>query len=178
MTIRDLIEALDKDFYKKSQFTELENTFSNVCSAIITLLCSFLLKCPTDDINNVINDVDFLIKEYKIVLHDCINIIKNYDSMFTTDKKEYNDKGFIKTIDINSKSIYDMYDTAIKNTNSENTQKINNMIFTYQMLLRFLNNILLSHSNYKGKLVNVEKPLILNIEVVDIEKFLVEYLNI
>lgn len=173
--IRDLIESLNKDFYKKSQFSDLENSFSNVYSAMIDLLCSFLLKCVNEDINDII-EVDSLIKEYKIVLHDCINMIKNYDSIFA-DKKEYNDTDFIWSIDTDSKYAYDMYDTAIKNVNSKNALKINNMIFSYQMLLRFLNSMLLSHSNYKGKLANVERPLILNIDVVDVEKFLVEYLK-
>lgn len=175
--LKELIKALNKDFYKKSFFSDLENAFFDVYRAIIAVLNEFLLTPLNEDINDVV-DIDNFIKEYKVIVHNCLEMIKRYNDRLTMNKNEHNDSGFTNTIDVYSKYIYTTYDVAIRQVNSENALKINNMIFAYQMLLRFFNNMLLSHSNYKGKLVNVEKPLVLNINVVDVEKFLATYTNI
>ena len=175
--LKELIKALNKDFYKKSQFTDLENAFFDVYRAIISILNEFLLTPLNEDINDIV-DIDSFIKDYKNIVHNCSEMIKRYNDRLTMDKNEHNDTGFINTIDSYSKFIYTTYDAAIRQVNSKTALKINNMIFAYQMLLRFFNNMLLSHSNYKGRLVNVEKPLVLNINVVDVEKFLATYTNI
>ena len=175
---KELMKALNKKFYGEIQFPELEDAFLDVYLAITALLDHFLLIPLNEDVNDTV-DVDNFILDIKRMMTNCVHMIQHFDTKLTTNKNEqYNNTGFIERIDGYSHNIYDTYDIAIKQVNSENALKINNMIFAYQMLLRFFNNMLLNHSNYKGKLVNVKKPLILNIEVVDVEKFLTEYLNI
>lgn len=168
MAIKDLIESLDKESDKESELADLESAFFDVFQSIMSLLNEFLITPVNEDVNN-------FIKEYKVVIHSCSEMIRKYNNILTTNENEYNDNGFINVIDIYSKFLYAAYDVAIKNINSENTQKINDMISAYQVLLRFFNNMLQSHSNYKGKLVNVEEPLTLDIDVVDVEKFLADY---
>lgn len=169
MAIKDLIESLDKDSNKESEFSDLESAFFDVFQSITNVLNAFLITPLNEDVKNFIN-------EYKVIIHSYSEMIRKYNNILTANENEYNDNGFISVIDTYSKFLYAAYDIAIKNINSEDTQKINDMISAYQVLLRFFNNMLLSHSNYKGKLVNVEKSLTLNIEVIDVEKFLADYI--
>ena len=175
--LKELMKALTKKFYGESQFPELEDAFLDVYLAITALLDKFLLIPLNEDVNDTI-DVNKFISDIKQKMMNCVRMIQSFDTELTINKNEHNDAGFIEKIDGYSHNIYDTYDIAIKQVNSENALKINNMIFAYQILLRFFNNMLLSHSNYKGKFVNVKKPLVLNIDVVDVEKFLVEYIKL
>lgn len=176
--LKELMKALTKKFYGESQFPELKDAFLDVYLAITALLDEFLLIPLNEDVNDTV-DVDTFISDIKQAMMNCVRMIQSFDTKLTINKNEhYNDTGFIEEIDSYSHNIYDTYDIAIRQVNSENALKINNIIFAYQILLRFFNNMLLSHSNYKGKFVNVKKPLILNIEVVDVEKFLVEYIKL
>ena len=173
--LKELMKALNKKFYGEFQFPELEDAFLDVYLAITALLDDFLLIPLNEDVNDTV-DVDTFIFDIKQAMTNCVHMIQHFDAKLTKNKNtQYNNTGFIEKIDGYSHNIYDTYDITIRQVNSENALKINNMIFAYQMLLRFFNNMLLNHSNYKGKLVNVKKPLILNIEVVDVEKFLGEY---
>lgn len=172
--LKELMKALNKNIYGAPQFSELDDAFLDVYLAITALLDNFLLKPLNEDINNIV-DVDNFIQNCKEKMRNCILIIKRTDYLFTANKIDYEDNGLIKEVDSYSDDIYGTYDIIIKNVNSKNALKINSMISAYQILLRFFNNMLLSHSNYKGNLVNVERPLTLNIEVVDVEKFLGEY---
>lgn len=175
--LKELMKTLNKKIYGVTQFPELEDAFLDVYLAITALLDNFLIKPLNEDVNDTV-DVDNFIQICKEKMRNCILIIKRFDYLLTTNKTEYNDRGLTEEIDSYSDDIYGTYDIIIKNVNPENARKINDMIFAYQILLRFFNNMLLSHNNYKGRLVNVERPLTLNIDVVDVEKFLVEYIKI
>lgn len=169
--LKELMKTLNKKFYGESQLPELDGAFLDVYLAITALLDNFLIKPLNEAVNDTV-DVDDFIQISKEKMRNCIKIIKRVNYLLTINKTEYEDSGLIKKVDGYSEDIYDTYDIIIKNLNSENARKINNMIFVYQQLLRFFNNMLLNHSNYKGKLVDVEKPLVLDIYIVDGENFL------
>lgn len=167
-----IMKTLDRRLYGDSQFQELNDAFLNVYLAIIDILDRFsLIKPLNEDINDVPN-IDSLISKYKNALFYCVNRIVELDDLLTASKDPKEDKQIIDKVDNYSKDIYDNYDSIIREVNSETALKINNMIFVYQQLLRFFNNMLLNHSNYKGKLVNVEKPLVLDIYIINGENFL------
>ena len=170
-----IMKTLDRRLYGDSQFQELNDAFLNVYLAITDILDRFsLIKPLNEDINDVPN-IGSLINKYKDALFYCVNRIVELDDLLTANKDLKEDKQIIDKVDNYSKDIYDNYDSIIREVNSETALKINNMIFSYQMLLRFFNTMLSSHKNYKGRLVSVEKPLVLDIKVVDVRKFLSDY---
>lgn len=168
-----LIKAIDEALFEKSQFTQLNDAFLSVHNTMLSILYSHTILKPVSNDPKIQSELDEeYLQNYKEAFQLFIDAIEDVDKILSDNADtEYKDENLIKKMNEFNYNTHREYGLALQCVDDETTHKLSSLMFVYQLLFRFFNNTLSSHSNYKGKLVD-EEPLIFDADVADIKDFI------
>lgn len=168
-----LIKAIDEALFEKSKFAQLNDAFLAVHNTMLSILYSHtLLKAESNNAEVQSELDDKYLQDYKEAFQLFIDAIEDVDKILSDNADtDYEDESLVKKINEFNYNTHREYGVALQCVDDETAHKLSSLMFVYQLLFRFFNNTLSSHSNYKGKLVD-EEPLIFNADVADIKDFI------
>lgn len=168
-----LIKAIDEALFEKSQFTQLNDAFLAVHNTMLSILYSHtLLKAESSDAEIQKDLDDEYLQNYKEAFQLFIDAIEDVDKILSDNvDTDYEDESLVKKINEFNYNTHREFGIALQCVDDETAHKLSSLMFVYQLLFRFFNNTLSSHSNYKGKLVD-EEPLIFDVDVDDLKEFI------
>lgn len=168
-----LIKAVDNIFYGKSRFVQLNDAFLAVHNTMLSILYSCTLLKPVSDKPEVQIELDNeYLQNYKEAFQLFIDAVKDLDTTLSDNADtDYEDESLIKKINEFNYNTHREYGLALQCVDDDTAHKLSSLMFVYQLLFRFFNNILSSNKNYKGSLVN-EEPLIFNVDTNDVKELI------
>lgn len=168
-----LIKAIDEALFEKSKFTQLNDAFLAVHNTMLSILYSHTLLKAESNNAEVQKDLDDeYLQNYKEAFQLFIDAIEDVDKILSDNADtDYEDESLIKKINEFNYNTHREFGVALQCVDDETAHTLSSLMFVYQLLFRFFNNTLSSHSNYKGKLVD-EEPLIFTADDIDIKEFI------